>query len=131
MSTLALRLATPADRPFIHSTWLKGQRFNNPFFAETEPTAYYAAYGAIVDRILDNPTTTVAVACLSDEPDVIVGYSVTTAPGILHWVYVKKQWRKNGVAKMLVADTIKTVTAITYAGLQIAKKRKYTFNPFI
>lgn len=130
MELLKLRLAIPADKPFILSSWLKGQKFGNDFFRAIESNAYYTNYAAQIEKLIALPTTSVVVCCLSDEPDVIVGYSVSTAPTTLHWVFVKEAWRKQGVARSLVADTVTTISSITKPGLAIAKKRNYNFNPF-
>lgn len=127
---LQLRLATASDKAFILSSWLKGQRFGHDFFKAIEPSAYYTTYSAQIEKLLALPTTAVVICCLSEEPDVIIGYSITTVPDTLHWVFVKEQWRKQGVANRLVAPMIKTVTSITKPGLAIARKRNYTFNPF-
>jgi GNAT superfamily N-acetyltransferase len=89
-------------------------------------------YKYIVEKLYNHPNSIVFVACLNDDPSVILGYSiVSTELDTLHWVYVKKAWRNKGIAKNLVPPTIKTVTHLSRTGLSIYNKRKdLDFNPF-
>lgn len=60
---------------------------------------------ARVRGILARPDSVLRVACLPDDPDAILGWAVITAdqPPKLHFVYVRKEARKNGIARMLLA----------------------------
>ena len=73
----------------------------------------------------------VRVACLADDPDVIIGFAITR-PNILDYVYTKGPWRKQGVAKKLLeGQVINYVTHITKPGEAIAKSRGYKHNPWM
>ncbi len=69
------------------------------------------------------------VACLKSDPDVILGYSVSE-PGVLHWVFVKPDWRRIGIANDLIPKGIHTVTGFTRVGDIIRRHKNLKFNPF-
>lgn len=123
---VTIRAAQESDLPFIFSTWLKGLYHGNEFFSLINKEAYFSNYHAVVTQILMR--STVQVACLIEDPDVVLGYSVSKG-GTLHWVFVKKAWRKLGIAKMLVPASIDTVTHLTKIG-QSLRKPGWAFNPF-
>ena len=87
-------------------------------------------YKLVVDRLLN--TNNVVIACLKDNEDVIVGYSVLSPDFLtIHWVYVKKRWRKQGLGRMLLPKYPTTFTHFTTLGLELSKKfNNIQFNPF-
>lgn len=122
-----IRAMEQQDRAFVYSTMLKGLFFGCELYSQIEPKAFYDNYSKVVDALLDS--SEVRVAVLAETPDVILGYSITNGP-ILHWVFVKKAWRGQGIAKQLVG-TITTVTHLTKPGQAIKIKKQLTFNPFV
>lgn len=127
---IATRDATPADSGFIFATWLRGLRYGNSWFELIESVVYFKVYHDFIESILNRPTTVIKIACLKDDPEVILGYSVYSGTS-LHWVFVKKAWRSIGIARSLVPTNTTTVTHMTNVGLSILKKHKNViFNPF-
>lgn len=122
LSLVTVRERSPGDFNFIKATWIRALRFGNPWFAKTEGTSYYKAYSRIIDSLLSLPETNVAVACLSDEPDVILGYSVYRG-STLDFVYVKAKWRKIGIGNSLVPNNINKVTHLTEIGRAILDEK--------
>lgn len=131
---VALRVAMQDDYAFIMSTWLKGLRFGNDWYKLIDDRAYYSVYHNVLDSLLRKPGVAILVACLKEDPSVILGYSVyepvshTTMK--LHWVQVKKAWRNVGIGKMLLPAGVSTVTHLTEAGKAIFLKKGWVFNPF-
>lgn len=126
-----IRDAIEDDLSFIFSTWLKGLRYGNDWFELIESSAYYENYHKTIQKILASDSTTVKIACLKESPGVILGYSVYRN-SILDYVFVKKAWRKIGIAKSLVPEKITTVTQMTNTGRQLLNKYPGTvFNPFL
>lgn len=118
------------DIPFIFSTWLRGLRHGNDYFELIDQDEYFKHYHDIVERILANPTTQVKIACLKDDPAVILGYSVRSSTHF-HWVFVKKAWRGIGIGRDLMESPATTVTHVTKAGSSLLKKHPgVKFNPF-
>lgn len=122
----------PDDLNFIYATWLPALYHGNDWFGEIERSIYYEYYYKIIETILARPSTKVFVACLKDEPDVILGYSVSDKT-TLHFVFVKSVWRKIGIAKSLVPKNVDAFTHATKQGLQFMKHNfpNAKFNPFL
>jgi len=122
---VAYRTAVPNDIPLIFSSWLKGIRFGNPAYEALPSKEYYAEMHALINSILQLPETVVTVACLKDDPDTILGYSVATFESdpldsgsramTLHWVFVKRAWRHIGIGGDLTPLTTTRITMVTKA----------------
>jgi GNAT superfamily N-acetyltransferase len=124
-----IRPGLTSDEPYIFTTWLKSLRYTNSWFKLIDQQSYFKTYHQVIERILERPTITVNVACLADDDDVILGYSVLE-PQILHWVFVKEPWRRIGIASDLIPKDIHTVTHLTKMGIQL-KPDNVIFNPFL
>ena len=129
MQLVELRSVRKQDIPFILATWLRGLRFGNNWYKLIHKHVYFTVYHAVIEQILEKPQTTVTIACLKDDPDVILGF-VVYENARLHWVYVKQAWRKIGIAKSLVPDTITVVSHLTEVGKALMLKKNLAFNPF-
>lgn len=87
-------------RSLIFATWLKSYQ-NSSLFAKGIPReVFFAAHHKVIERILERAEVRLAV--LPDDPSVVFGWSVTE-PGLVHYVYVKPDFRKYGIAKSLLA----------------------------
>lgn len=125
-----IRDVTADDVPFIMSTWLKGLKFGNSWFKLINDKIFFQVYHAFLQNLLIKPDTTIKIACLKSDPDVILGYAVYTGDH-LHWVHVKKAWRNIGIARDLVPPFITFVTHLSQVGKTIfLKKKTWEFNPF-
>lgn len=114
------------DYNFILATWLRGLYYGNDWFNKIPKTTFMENYHKVIDHIIKKPNTKIAVSCLLEDPNVILGYSVYE-PKILHWVFVKQPWRGIGIAKDLIPHDITTVTHLTRSHI----KTEYQFNPFL
>ena len=124
---VAHRSLMPDDEAFIMSTWLKGLYYGNSWFRQIPQDTFFDAYRDVITRLA--ASSEIKVACLADDPDVILGYSVSSGP-ILHWVFVKQAWRKLGLAKDLVNPRTYVTTHMTTVG-QAIKPKDWIFNPFL
>lgn len=130
LSLISFRALNPLDLNFILVSWLRALRFGNDYFRDGDDRKYYEKYQLFIKELLNQKETFVNVACLTEDPDVILGYAVL-APPKLHWVYIKKAWRNLGLAKKLVEQfKIETVTHLTKAGNAIRKKKGLRFDPY-
>lgn len=115
----------------IRSRWMRSYRHDNGFMKLTHAEAYYFAYSNYVDGVLRRPNSEVRFAVLSDDSDVVLGFSVTEG-NILHYVHVPKSYRKHGIARILLPNTIDWFTHLTNLGMQLwaEKVPDAKFNPF-
>jgi GNAT superfamily N-acetyltransferase len=129
LELIKIRDSVPEDRNFILATWLRGLRYGNEWYGQIVSDVYFKVQQAVIDNILGRPDTIVKIACLADDNDVILGYSVCIK-NTLVWVFVKKAWRSVGIAKALVPTNITTVSNLTDVGRAILKTHPLRFNPF-
>lgn len=116
---------------YIYARWLRSLRYGNEYFKLIDQDAYYATYHRYISAILDKPNTAIRLALLSDDKDVILGFSVARG-NVLDYVYVHKDQRRMGVGKHLVPEGIDTFTHVTKTWLSIwgSKYDYWRFNPF-
>ena len=123
------RPANQNDRAFIYSTALKGLFHGVSLYKEIEKTAFFTNYSKIVDGLLQ--VADIRVACLADDPDVIVGYMICRGD-VIDWAFTKQAWRGKGVQKLLAGSSVfKFCTHLTPPGNAIRKKYKLEYNPFL
>lgn len=95
MLPIAIRLGRPSDLPYVVDTWTKRGHERNERLGEAT---------ARVRAILARPESVLRVACLPDDDDAILGWAAITffpSPK-LHFVYVRKEARKQGIARRLL-----------------------------
>lgn len=129
---MEVREFRPSDLNFVMSTWLKGLRYGNDTFGLIDSKVYFDAYHKIIEALINLPETMIVVACLKEDSEVILGYSVVNpTKNLVHFTFVKSAWRGIGIAKNLVSSDTTTATHVTKIGAAIIRKKKLTFNPFI
>lgn len=95
------RAGLPEDLSFVYATWLRSYRHSSAFAKKITDRVFYLAHHAAIERILARGAT-VLVCTPADSPEVILGYAVTEGT-TLHFVYVKKPFRRLGIASGLLA----------------------------
>ncbi len=129
---VATRAVKPEDVNFIFATFLRGLYYGDSWFSQMPKAVFMDNYHKVVQHLLLNEDTKVTVACLNDDPNIILAYVITSVDGAtLHWAFCKKAWRSIGIIKDLTPKNLKQVTHLTKTGLSIIKKHEeVTFNPF-
>lgn len=126
----SLRKATEADHAFIYNSWTNAQFYGfKPNRNIPDKAAFMRGLSIYIKKLLESPEVLVTVACVTDDPEIILGYSVMERT-CLYWVFVKEPFRLQGIAKRLVfpcSDGM-TVTSTTTTSQKI--KHDFTFNPF-
>ena len=119
-----------SDKAFVLSTFLRGLYYGDSWFSLIPKDIFMDNYKLVGDVLLKKYV--VKVACLKEDPDVILGYSILgTDYQTIHWVYVKSAWRKQGVAKSLLPKYPTAVTHMTALGKILLPKFEHcVFNPF-
>lgn len=127
---VTIRDLLPEDKNFIFATWLKGLRFGNDWYGLIDSKIYFRVYHEVIEGLMSRPNITVKVACLKEDPKVLLGYAVYSGPR-LDWVHIKRSWRGIGLARDLIPTSITTVSHLTAAGRSILKKHEgIVFDPF-
>lgn len=124
---VSIRNPQPADINFMLSTALKGLYYGSKFWAEVDQESFFKNYEPFLKTLMLK--TDIKIACLEDDPDVILGW-IMYHKQTVDFVFVKKSYRKLGIAKLLWPSDITTVSHITDQGNSIRKQMKLKFNPF-
>ena len=120
-----------AYRNMIFSKWQRSLRFGNDYFKLIDSDAYFSAYQRLITLILNKPETVVKLAVLTEDQDVVFGFSVFRG-NTLDYIHVHKDVRKQGIATSLYPKDTDTITHLTTIGMAIwtAKIPTVLFNPF-
>jgi hypothetical protein len=119
-----------ADKPFVLATFLRGLYYGDSWFSLIPKEVFMRNYKPIIEAILAK--NYVKVACLIEDPDVIIGYSILSKDfKVIHWVFVKKSFRTMGIGKNLIPAVINSATHLTKTGKTLLTKyQNCIFNPF-
>lgn len=93
-----LRPAGPEDEPFIVDSWCMS--YKSQAVARDMGPRYLVDYKWFVRALLKKVRVT--VACDVEDPGVILGWCASS-PGVVHYVFVKHDFRRLGIAKNLLA----------------------------
>lgn len=120
------------DKSFILATFLRGLYYGNSWFSLIPKDIFMNNYKVIAQALLDSPNTTTKIACLKEDENVILGYSILSSDfQTVHWVYCKAAWRKKGIGKSLTPQYATFASHLTELGQELMKKYKdMNFNPF-
>jgi GNAT superfamily N-acetyltransferase len=115
----------------IFSRWLRSLRYGNTLFKRITPNDYYKTYHQFIENLLKKPGCIIRLAVLSDDHDVVLGFSVSRED-VLDYVHVQADYRKIGIAKKLIPEGVTTFSHITTTALNIwqPKYKHIKFNPF-
>lgn len=130
---VAIREGLPEDRNFILATFLRGLYYGQSWFSEIPKDIFMKEYHKVAEHILAKPDTQVSIACLAEDPEVILGYALTSKDGsVIHFLFVKSAWRGIGIGKSLIPSSVKYATHLTRVGLNMLRKHPTVqFQPFL
>lgn len=120
----------PSDKAFVMSTFLRGLYYGDSWFSGIPKDIFMENYHAIAEVLLTK--SLMKIACLCEDPDVILGYSMLSKDmSIIHFVFVKSAFRKQGIARSLIPKHPDSVSHLTQLGRSVLHKiPNCVFNPF-
>jgi hypothetical protein len=134
---VSIRDYRPSDHNFIMATFLRGLYYGDSWFSLIPKNIFMTSYHPAAERIVAKPGVTIKVACLRDEPEVILGYSIyrvlqvqNQEVTVLDWIFCKTAWRNIGIAKSLMPAQVHAVSHLTKTGKSLLNKIGAIFNPF-
>ena len=110
-SAWELRAMRDEDRNYVLSSWLRSYA-ESPEFRGVTRSVYFALYEPLVKQMLAR--STVAVATLPEEPDVVLGW-MAIEDDALHYLLVKPRWRKLGIGRWLMGHVGEMGAVYTHA----------------
>lgn len=110
------------DAPLLFSSWRNCLWFDaHPLDTKPNPT-FFRMTTKKIHRLLKDPNTKVRIACLEDDPNAIKGY-VALNNDTIEFVYVKADYRKEGIATLLTKGFKNISNTCTKIGKAIALKK--------
>jgi hypothetical protein len=120
------------DFNFVKSCFLRGLYYGDSWFSLIPKDIFMHNYSKAADVLILSPKRTIKIACVKDDPDTILGYSIMKDDfSVVDFVFVKKAHRKQGIGKSLVPQHPKSVSHLTTLGkMLLPKLQNCVFNPF-
>lgn len=120
------------DNNFILATFMRGLYYGDSWWSLIPKQIFMTEYKKVAEALVAGNRTAIKVACLKEDPDVILGYSILSNDyQTIHWVFVKNSWRQKGIARSLLPKYPTSVTHLTKLGKDLLPKFENTvFNPF-
>lgn len=117
------------DVGLIYATFTKGLFFGSKDRPKKDHIKFTQEFSPFLKELIQRAT--IFIACTKQDPDFLVGYTIIDNH-ILQWVFVKPDYRKNGIATLLVKN--KDITAIneknlSRTGNEILKNHPNLFKP--
>lgn len=109
------------DAAFVYSTWRNSLWYDKKRDSCGSDSFYRTATKKI-KHLIKMPGVEIKIACLSDDHNHILGCSVKTN-NCLEWVYVKEDYRNEGIAKLLCYPFKEITKPSTKIGAAIAKNK--------
>lgn len=133
------------DIPFIQSSWGSSYYTGAGYQKFVSPEIFHLFHRPLREHYLSRPTAAVIVCVSKDDPSLIVGWIAVEKPKdgfnmILHYLYVKQDFRKAKIASELIAKAIPKgsrailtthVTDVASKILVRSKYRDYEFTPHL
>lgn len=118
-------------RGLVYSKWLRSLRYGNDFFKLIDAKCYYTAYHRRITIVLDSHDCVIRLAVLSDDRDVVLGFSVSR-DHVLDYVHVHRDQRRQGIGTSLIPPGVEYISHLTKTGLTIwgSKYGHWRFDPF-
>lgn len=107
-----------SDAAFLYSSWRNSLWYDQ----DRDPSQsqkFYTYVTREIKNIISKKECKIKIACLSDDPDLIIGYSVLTGTN-LEWCYVKIEYRKKGIANLITKGFHTISQPMTRIGKSIA-----------
>lgn len=133
---VGFREATAADEGIVFNAWLKGHRQLGDWPKRLSSRRYFDEHKLVVAQILARATT--VVACNAARPTQVLGF-VCFEDGVLHWLFVKQPYRRQGIARHLMRqggyigpDTNPIACSHwTITAQDISRRWPLRYNPFL
>jgi len=124
-----LRPAIESDRHFILDTWY---RAHPPLFRGVSGRVYFNGQSRLIKRLYDQCAA--YVACYAGDSDLVLGWSVTSASAV-HYVWVREDFRRQGIARALLTPYIGKPTIYTHppnrAYIRDLIPKDWVYDPYL
>lgn len=119
-------------KALVFSKWLRSLRYGNPFFHKVDQASYFVNYHLYIEKLLAKPDSLIRLAVLTDNHDVVLGFSVSREV-VLDYLHVHNDQRRQGIGTKLIPEGTTTITHLTKDGIAMwqDKFKHLKFDPFV
>jgi GNAT superfamily N-acetyltransferase len=110
------------DAAMLFSTWRNSLWFDTPGRDESLNHKFFRDCTRLIKTILAHDDARVEIACLSDDPNLILGAAVFNSDNLV-WIYVKADYRGRGIATLLAKEAKTVSNPSTRIGKAIVKEK--------
>jgi hypothetical protein len=121
---VVIRTYQESDAAFVFSTWRNSIWFDKKERLEAAAPSFFREMTKKIKRKIKEPMASLRIACLSIDRDHIIGCAFKIGP-ILEWVYVKKDYRNQGVGTLLAGEFKEISRPVTQIGIAVAAKKGF------
>ena len=129
LSQVIIRPGEAGDASFIHSSWLNSYLRNSRWPGVVGP-CFHVEHSEVIKRLMDR--SEIKVAAWSEDAETILGW-ICAEPTALHYVFVRKEFRRQGIAKQLAEALIPGIALVTHRTTDADKIRwpiGWSYNPY-
>lgn len=138
MDGVIIRDMIPSDRNFIFKSVLQHYRYASPHNKQIPDVIYFDNHHYLIGKVMRYANNVVRVAALQDDPEIVFGFLWGNFdPETIHYVYVKKAFRRMGIARLLYESTFDKNIDLYYthftkeAAFLCHKYEQLIFNPYL
>lgn len=135
---ILIREMIPADRNFIMKSILQHYRHSSPHVKQIPDGIYFDAHHYLIGKVMRYSNNFVRIAALKDDPEIVFGFIWGNFdPETIHYLYVKKAFRRMGIARLLYESVFDEGIDLYYthhtkeAAFLMHKYEQLTFNPYL
>lgn len=129
---IEIRTGIPEDLSLVYACWLRSYKHSSSFAQKIVNSVYYRWHHKIIENILARGAQ-IRIAHNTGDPETILGFScleMFEGKPVVHFVYVKKAFRGEGIAKALVWEREGYFTHMT-KNLDLTKHPKLVYCPYL
>jgi GNAT superfamily N-acetyltransferase len=138
LDEIIIRDATTDDMPFFFNSMLHHYKHSSPHTRLIADSVYYKDLHAIITRLTQRKGHVLKFVALKEDPTVVIAYIwANQYPECVHYIYVKRAFRKMGLAKLLYEAVFKDIPKVSYtfltydAGSITQKYKQLVYNPYL
>lgn len=119
----------PEFKNLVTAPFLNSLRYGNDLYKLIDKDAYFFSYSKYIESLLQRPHSMVKLAILNDMT--VLGWCLMENK-VVHYIWVKKEVRRQGIGCALLPKTFDTISHITNKGINIWVNHypNVKFNPF-
>ena len=119
----------PEFKNLVIAPFLNSLRYGNDLYKLIDKDAYYFSYSKYIESLLQRPHSIVKLAILNDMT--VLGWCLMENK-VVHYIWIKKEVRRQGIGQALLPKTFDTISHITNKGINIWVNHypNVKFNPF-